>query len=165
MNELLPDPYFFQQLPTLHASGAAIIRDEQGRFVIEKPNYRDHWLLPGGGVEAGEDARQTAEREVCEELGLDITVGRLLVVSWSPSNAAHGAPMGVHFVFDGGVIPASDLRERVRLQEAELDEWRLVEAGDADLLSPWGGRVARRALDVLEDRATPGFFGIDREVH
>ena len=31
--------------------GGSRLRDEDGRFVVEKPNYRPHWLLPGGGVD------------------------------------------------------------------------------------------------------------------
>ncbi len=38
------------------------------------------WTLPGGGVEAGEDPRDTVVREVLEETGLVARVGRLLGV-------------------------------------------------------------------------------------
>lgn len=161
MNELLPDPYFYQQLPVLNSSGAAIIRDEHGRFVIEKPNYRDHWLLPGGGVDAGEDARETAKREIWEELCLDLNVGRLLTVNWAPSKARIGAPMGVHFVFDAGVVPAAELEANIRLQESELDAWRLIHVDEAELLSHWGAHRARHAIEVLEGRAEPEFFGLE----
>lgn len=44
---------------------------------------RDHlhgWTLPGGGIEAGEDPRDTVVREVMEETGLTAKVGRLLGV-------------------------------------------------------------------------------------
>lgn len=161
MSELLPDPYFYQQLPTVISSGAAMLRDEHGRFVAVKPNYRDHWLLPGGGVDAGEDARGTTVREIREELGLEVEVGRLLVVNWVPSSARIGAPMGVHFVFDAGVIPAAELERRIRLQASELEEWRLMSAGEADALSRWGAHRARHALDVLAGRAEPEFFGLE----
>src|SRR5699024_10213746 len=63
MPRLLPDPAYFASLPKVISSGAVILRDEHDHLVIEKPNYRDHWLLPGGGVDAGEDARECAQRE------------------------------------------------------------------------------------------------------
>ena len=149
MPRLLPDPAYFATLPKVITSGAVILRDEHGRLVIEKPNYRDHWLLPGGGVDPGEDARLCAQREVHEELGLDVEVGRMLAVDWLPSHVVRSAPMGVHFLFDAGVIPAARLEAEVVPQAEELDDWALVEEDQLDLLGPWGAARARRALAVL----------------
>lgn len=155
MPRLLPDPAFFASLPKIISSGAVILRDEFGHVVVEKPNYRDHWLLPGGGVDPGEDARQCAQREVFEELGLEVEVGRLLTADWVPSRVAQGAPMGVHFIFDAGVIPRAQLEESIVLQTAELDAWKLMPEEDAEILSPWGAARTRHALAVLRGEAYP----------
>ena len=149
MPRLLPEPAYFATLPKAITSGAVILRDEHDHLVIEKPNYRDHWLLPGGGVDAGEDARQCAQREVFEELGLHVEVGRLLSVDWLPSSAVRSAPMGVHFLFDAGVIPRAELEAQVVPQVEELDDWALVAEEQLDLLGPWGAARTRRALAVL----------------
>lgn len=149
MASLLPDPAYFATLPRIMGFAAVILRDETGRFLIERPTYRDHWLLPGGGIDPGEDPRGTARREVREELGLDVEVGRLLTMAWMPSRVENGAPMGVHFLFDAGTIPRAQLERSVVLQESELDGWDLIDEDRAEILSPWGAERARRALAVL----------------
>lgn len=159
MAELLPDPVFFASLPKVYASGAVILRDERDRVLIEKPSYRDHWLLPGGHVDPDEDVRMTARREVREELGLDIEVGRLLTVNWLPALAESGRPMGVHFVFDGGVVPADVLEREVVLQESELEDWRLVEESQLHMLSTWGARRALTAMRVLRGEEPADLIG------
>lgn len=149
MPRLLPDPAYFASLPKVISSGAVILRDEHGHLVVEKPNYRDHWLLPGGGVDAGEDARQCAQREVFEELGIEVEVGRLLTADWLASSAVRSSPMGVHFLFDAGVVPRAELEASVVPQAAELDDWALIDESEIDLLGGWGAARARRALAVL----------------
>lgn len=153
--ELLPDPVFFQSLPTLIASSAVILRDEHGRVVIENPNYRDHWLLPGGCLDAGEDPRTTARREVREELGLDIEVGRLLSVDWGASDPVSGRPMGLHFLFDGGTVPAARLEAEVVPQASELDGWMLADESQIALLGAHGAARVLHALAVLRGEERP----------
>lgn len=160
MPKLLPAPAYFASLPKAIVSGAVILRDEHGRVLIEKPNYKDHWLLPGGSVDSGEDARECARRELREELGLDLQVGRLLSVNWVPARAAEGAPMGIHFVFDAGVLREAEMREHIVLQRSELDDWDLVTRDELPMLGRWGHARAARALDVLEGTAEPDLLGL-----
>jgi len=63
------------------AGGArAVIIDGEGRVLMVKQRHegRDIWMVPGGGIEEGENAGQAAIREAKEETGLDIEVKSLL---------------------------------------------------------------------------------------
>jgi 8-oxo-dGTP diphosphatase len=60
---------------------AAVIR-RGGRILIARRHARaergGQWEFPGGKVEAGEEERGALAREIREELGCDVQVGRLL---------------------------------------------------------------------------------------
>lgn len=57
-----------------------IIPDEAGKILMVKQYHegKDIWMVPGGAIEEGENAAEAAMREVLEETGLEIRVGRLL---------------------------------------------------------------------------------------
>lgn len=61
-----------------------LIRDEAGHVLLVDPTYKDGWDLPGGMVEANESPRIAAARELGEELGLAVPLGRVLAVEWAP---------------------------------------------------------------------------------
>lgn len=59
----------------LRAAGVAL-RD--GKVLVHRGVRDDFWALPGGRVEYGETSVATLEREMVEELGRQVSVGRLL---------------------------------------------------------------------------------------
>jgi len=60
---------------------AAFVTDGDRVLLVEHAKAgRRYWLLPGGGVEAGETLAQATTREIREETGFDIEPGRLLLV-------------------------------------------------------------------------------------
>jgi 8-oxo-dGTP diphosphatase len=67
------------------AYALALRRSEHGEEVLLTRNsvrgpHPGQWTLPGGGIDHGEEPRQTVVREVREETGLDCTVGEVLEV-------------------------------------------------------------------------------------
>ena len=53
---------------------------DAGRVLLVHHRATDHWTLPGGGVEHGEDPIETPVRELYEETGCSGAVQRLLGV-------------------------------------------------------------------------------------
>lgn len=61
----------------------AIIFNEEGKLLmIERHKDGEHYfVLPGGHVDKGETPQQAVTREVAEETGLRVTIGKLLYTS------------------------------------------------------------------------------------
>ena len=116
-------------LPGVIVSAAGIIRDRDDKVLLVKPNYRDHWSLPGGICEFGEPPQDGCAREVAEEIGLALPVGPLLSVDWHVASAIYGpaARPAVFFIFDCGTLP--DL-SGVTLQAAEIDDCRFATSAE-----------------------------------
>jgi 8-oxo-dGTP diphosphatase len=113
---------WYASLATMYGTAAALITSPSGDVLLVKPNYREHWSLPGGILEDGEPPHVGCGREVLEELGLTMAPGPLLAVAWIAPEGLRPKPM-IAFIFDGGEL--ADAAEIV-LQESELDEFRFV---------------------------------------
>lgn len=63
-------------------AAAVIIVEQQLLMVKVADDSGEYWILPGGGLEAGDaDSRQAVVRECWEEVGLTVAVGDLLAVN------------------------------------------------------------------------------------
>ena len=120
--------------------------DESDRVLLVKPTYKQGWEIPGGYVQPGESPSDAAAREVREEIGLVVPVGRLLVVDWAPNDRDGDK---VLFVFDGGVLPASTT---IVVDGVEIEEHGYFRDDEVDeLLIP---RLARRVHAAITHRSS-----------
>ena len=127
--------------------------DSAGRVLLVDPVYKDTWEIPGGTVDADESPGQAAIREVLEELGLPLPLGRLLAVDWVPPSPQPSADQlmseGVMMVFDGGVLTADQVAAII-LQREELRGYAFV---PPDRLHEYlNDRLTRRVRSCLEAR-------------
>ncbi|HNT26396.1 MAG TPA: NUDIX domain-containing protein [Anaerolineales bacterium] len=82
-------------------------------ILLAKQRYgRQYWSLPGGVMEAGESVEQAAIREVKEETGLDIQLGRLVGVYSKPGE--NGLALTFEGRVTGGVLQADNEIAEVR---------------------------------------------------
>ena len=101
--------------PRLPLGAGALIRDAEGRVLLILQTYQRPplWLPPGGWVNRGETPRQAARREVREELGVRVDVGRAL--------ATRGGGYGeVTILFDCRLLDDTPFRRSDEIERAEF---------------------------------------------
>jgi len=135
-------------LPRKRVIAQALVRDESGRVLMCHPTYKDDWDLPGGVVEVRESPREAAAREVLEELGLRLPLGRLVLADWMPPWG--GWDDALCLVFDAGVHPASVL-DGVVLQAREIRATAFISTGE----------VHARAADYTARRVDAALASIE----
>jgi ADP-ribose pyrophosphatase YjhB (NUDIX family) len=131
---MMVDVAYLSGLPRKRVGCGALIV-VGGELLIVKPAYKEGWGIPGGVVDAGESPHAACVRECREELGIEVVVGRLLLVDWASEPAA-GAGDALHFLFAGKVSSVT-LLDQIRLPKEELSDWRLASVEDVSgLLTP-----------------------------
>lgn len=94
-------------------TGGAIIRDQQGRILLQRRSDYGNWGLPGGGMEPGETIENTMKREALEETVLVITDNELYGV-YSGPRMQYRYPDGNEVVFVMFIFNAqADLQGRI----------------------------------------------------
>lgn len=124
-----------------------IIRDAAGRILLERRSDCGLWGLPGGRLDPGESVADAALREVFEETGLRVRLGRLVGVYSGPDQLVTypgNIVQLVDIIFDAEVLSG------VLCMSPESLELRFFEVSDlpAELVPP--------AVSPLRDYATGG---------
>ena len=128
--------------PPTHRVGAfAVIRDDHGRVLVSRRVDSGWYNLPGGGVEPHESVPEGLVREVEEETGLKVEVGRLTGVYSKPQKHE------VVLIFEARVV-GGEMRPS---EEADLHEWVAPDESERVKLLP---KHLERIQDAL--RGEPG---------
>jgi ADP-ribose pyrophosphatase YjhB (NUDIX family) len=91
---------------------ASVLVEQEGKILLVKRvmmPLQGTWTLPAGFVEAAEDPREAAAREVLEETGLEVEIGALCDVIYGREHA-RGASIVIVYqgVVLGGILEAQD---------------------------------------------------------
>lgn len=121
--------------PKVTLGACAVIEDAAGRILLVRHTYRRQpWGLPGGLVRHGEQPADALAREVREELGVEATIGPVLIAH----NASLLRQLTIYYQVTLQVTPHVD--------GFELDGMRYVAPDDIAALT---GRPARMLLPFL----------------
>ena len=107
----------FASMPRKRIGAGIVALDDQMRVLLVEPTYQSIWEVPGGLVELGEPPREAVARECREELGMDVVVGRLLVMDWVPPRRLPDD--GLMLLYAAGPIDTS----QIILPPEELKSW------------------------------------------
>lgn len=125
-------------LPMKRLIAHVIIRDADGRLLLCETTFKRDWELPGGIVEPSEAPTAGAKREVVEEIGVELPIGRLLVLDWLPPYL--GWSDAIELLYDGGQHDSSFIDE-LTLDQTEIKAVRWCTLDEAiELVSPLNAR-------------------------
>jgi phosphoheptose isomerase len=92
----------------LRVNAAVIVRDREGRILLERRADCGLWGVPGGRIEPGESVAAAARREILEETGLEIRVTHLVGVYSGPEDRIISFPdnviQAIDVVVEGEVV-------------------------------------------------------------
>jgi ADP-ribose pyrophosphatase YjhB (NUDIX family) len=77
-----------------------LVKEGEILLVRHEKNGKSYWLLPGGGVDFGETVEEGLRREFLEEVGLQVTVDRLVMVHDSIPPDRHRQVLNLTFLVD-----------------------------------------------------------------
>jgi ADP-ribose pyrophosphatase YjhB (NUDIX family) len=123
---ILAEDYFaaapqLKRFPTHIVAVDGVVENERGEILLVKNHYG--WVQPGGQVENGETLIDALKREIREESGAEVSVGRLICVSSNTKsrpgdNGYETIPTKVAFTFickyESGELRTSDETSEVK---------------------------------------------------
>ena len=129
---------------------AAIFDSTRQKLLLTRRTDNGRWCLPGGHMEPGESAVEACAREVLEETGLEVLVGRLIGIYTTPhrlleypdGNRCQGVAMSFEAQHIGGHLGLSS-------ETTEFGYYSQAEMSGMDV------------MDNHWERITDAFQGLD----
>ena len=148
----LSDGDYSQGFPRKVVAAGMLFANEERQVLLVNPTYKEVWEIPGGVVEALEAPREASIREVEEEIGLQVSPGRLLSIDYNVKPVQNHEVL--RFIFWGGLLTQEQI-DAIVLQAEELSEFGFFSIEDARrLLDPSLVQQLAEILDTLDDDVT-----------
>lgn len=121
------------------SSASVMCETDDGKLLIVKAGYKEHWTVPGGVVDAGEMPRDAAIRETREEVGLQIDPNDLQFqyIATRTSDIA----LTYQFVFKARLT--AEMLTHIELDHQEILEFDLITREEAITDRRFYGKVIK----------------------
>lgn len=112
-----------------------------GHVLVHRAVHEPFWTFPGGRAEIGETSQETLKREMIEELGVEVKVGRLI---WSVENFFRYEDRDWH---EFGLYYLMDLPAQFPFHPTDIVH-RVVDGHELEFKWVPATMAALRALDI-----------------
>lgn len=106
---------YLESLPKKRVGSGALFLNEQNEVLLVQPTYKDTYEIPGGVVEKNESPIEACQREIMEELGLTVTIEKLLIVEYQKQEYDDC----FMFIFEGGILRKEQILQ-IKLPPQEI---------------------------------------------
>lgn len=143
-------------------SAILVTRDDRGRVLLVRQRggpFKGAWLLPGGGLEAGESFEAALRREILEETGLDLDGPREIARYEVRASGFHGE-VALYAGRVSGSLRSGHPEEPAEWADVDVRTGHPVllrELKDAGVVDAPDGTIASRAaaLGIAMKRVEP----------
>lgn len=117
-------------LPKKKVAVKVILKSDKGNILLVKPDYKDTWQMPGGGVDEYEDPKTAAVREAEEETGVKIETSDLRLVD----SIFKAKEDYLFLLFECTKLFPEDADYSV--EDEEIEEYRFIDPSEVAKLLP-----------------------------
>ena len=143
-----PSPEYRKAIPRKRMASGVLLFNKEEKLLIVKPSYKDYWSMPGGIIDANESPRQTALREVTEEIGIQPEQCQFLCLDYISAEKERDEML--EFTFYGGKLDQKQI-ENIKIDEDEISDYKFVDTDEAmDLFGGKGSKLGKKLPKYLE---------------
>lgn len=143
---------YLKSLPKKRMGAGVIIKNIAGKILMLNLTYKNSMEIPGGVVENDESPLEACQRELKEELGIELDIKKMLCVDYNSQEGSYSESL--MFIFDGGIISNQQI-QNLKIQKDEISSYEFLTLKEIKYRT--SNRLFKRikkCIDAIEDNKT-----------